>query len=112
MAQHLAGIAVQDAGGADLGRGHLGQVGQRGLDRQQRGLDLGLIGAVDAVEGKAVGGVEGPRPDAAQMRDMAKAAKLAAQIAGDGADIAALAADHAQIGRVRRHAQQFQRVHP
>ena len=72
MAQHLTGIAVQDAGGADLGRRHLGQVGQRGLDRQQRGLDLGLIGAVDAVKGKAVGGVEGPRPDAAQMRDMAR----------------------------------------
>ena len=78
----------------------IGQV-QRGLDGLERGLEFRLVGAVHAVEGDGVGHVERPRPDPAQRGNMAKTAQSAAEIAGDAADIAALAADHVQVGRVR-----------
>jgi hypothetical protein len=67
--------------------------------RQQTGLDLGQIGAVDQVVGDGIGDLERAGPDPAQALPHGPGSQACGPDRGRwNADIAALAADHVQIG--------------
>ena len=111
---HHAGVAVAQARGTLWRGGQFGQVRQTFLQRAQQGVDLGRsCQRFDLIHRHAIGGVKGAGPCAAQPGDMAKTSQRRAQIAGNGAHIAALAADHFQLGMIRiRAGQQRQAFDP
>src|SRR5690606_14714642 len=78
------------------------QVRQPDLERQEprlEGIGPGL--ALDRLDADAVAGLERPRPFPPEPEHMAKAPQRLPEVARDGADIAALAADHLELDGVR-----------
>ena len=111
---HHAGVAIAQARGPFRGGGQFGQVRQPLFQRAKQGVDLGrACQGFDLLHRHAIGGVKGAGPGAAQPGDMTKAPQRCAQIAGNGAHIAALAADHFQLDMIGVGArQQRQAFHP
>ena len=102
--------AAPSGGGADFG-----QVGEAVFQRAEEGVErVGLAASASMwsiVTPSAAS--KGPDQGRRSHEDMAKAAKRAPKVAGDGADIAALAADHFQIDMVGVGAgDQGQAFHP